>query len=165
MLEKDHKIPELDSWLNENKDLINTIKKEKKHSINIQIDFEPATFDIDNLDHIEVEKEFWYKSEGTKTKILEKLRKTKKNEFNYIIDFHGLTKKQAKLNLDKLLKLCLEKNYRKLKVIFGKGHHSSKNPELVKIVISYCIKSRYIKAACSAKKNDGGIGVIYIQLV
>ncbi|MBH44401.1 MAG: hypothetical protein CMD88_02990 [Gammaproteobacteria bacterium] len=165
MLEKDYKIPELDKWLKENPDQIKSAKKEKKDLIELEENFEPASFDIENLEYTEIDDQFSYKSNGIQTKILEKLKKNKKNEFDCVEDLHGLTKRQAKTKLDNVIKEAIRRKYKKIKIIFGKGHHSPGMSELIKVVTSYCIKSKHIKVACSAKKNDGGIGVIYIQLV
>ena len=93
------------------------------------------------------------------------------------IDLHGLSLENANINIKKFINESFEKNFRKIKVITGKGNRSKvqENPyvscelSVLKNSVPEFIKNdtsliKKIQKIYKAKADEGGEGVFYILL-
>ena len=93
------------------------------------------------------------------------------------IDLHGLSLENANINIKKFINESFEKNFRKIKVITGKGNRSKvqENPyasyelSVLKNSVPEFIKNdksliKKIHKIYKAKADEGGEGVFYILL-
>ena len=108
-------------------------------------------------------------------KDLSKKRVNNNLRFNY--DLHGHNLLEANKKVKEIIYLCLEKNYREILFITGKGIHSnvdtdvyiSKDLSKLKHSVPEFIKSspelsKYVSSMSTASREDGGEGAITIKL-
>jgi len=99
------------------------------------------------------------------------------NLYRFRYDLHGFTLLEANEKVKQIILSCLEKNYKEILLITGKGIHSnpdkdvyaSKDLSKLKYSVPEYIKSdsdlsRYVKSIENADKLDGGEGAIIIKL-
>ncbi len=97
------------------------------------------------------------------------------NRFKY--DLHGFTLDEANKKAKEIVLSCVEKNYKEILLITGKGIHSntekdiyiSKDLSKLKYSVPEFIKSdldlsKYIASISEASRIDGGDGAIIIKL-
>ena len=97
------------------------------------------------------------------------------NRFKY--DLHGFTLDEANKKVKEIVLSCVEKNYKEILIITGKGIHSntekdiyiSKDLSKLKYSVPEFIKSdldlsKYIASISDASRIDGGDGAIIIKL-
>ena len=97
------------------------------------------------------------------------------NRFKY--DLHGFTLDEANKKVKEIVLSCVEKNYKEILLITGKGIHSntekdiyiSKDLSKLKYSVPEFIKSdldlsKYIASISEASRIDGGDGAIIIKL-
>ena len=97
------------------------------------------------------------------------------NRFKY--DLHGFTLDEANKKVKEIVLSCVEKNYKEILIITGKGIHSntekdiyiSKDLSKLKYSVPEFIKSdldlsKYIASISEASRIDGGDGAIIIKL-
>ena len=109
------------------------------------------------------------KDQSHKNKIL--------NNYRFKFDLHGYTLVNANIKVKNLILLCIEKNYKEILLITGKGIHSntdkdiyvSKDLSKLKYSVPEYIKSnsdlsKYVLSVSAADKKDGGDGAIVIKL-
>jgi DNA-nicking Smr family endonuclease len=114
------------------------------------------------LKPVQGEEFIGYKRESIDNKTLRKLRKGQYN-VEAILDLHGLSVEQAKLEVDFFLQHCLRENKRVVLIIHGKGHHS-KAPILKNKLNHWLRQTEIILAFCSATPGHGSRGAIYVLL-
>ena len=103
--------------------------------------------------------------------------KTKFNNARFIYDLHGYTLAEANRRVGELIFNCMEKDYKEILLITGKGIHSntekdvfaSKDLSKLKYSVPNYINthnelSKYVISINDAKKEDGGEGAIIIKL-
>ena len=106
---------------------------------------------------------------------IQKASQSRPNRFKF--DLHGFTLSQANEKVKEIILLCLEKNYKEILFITGKGIHSntekdvyvSKDLSKLKFSVPQFIKSdldlsKYILSISNADLADGGDGAIIIKL-
>lgn len=82
------------------------------------------------------------------------------------IDLHGMTLKEAEVEIAKFLRNALIKGLSCVKIIHGRGLRSPKGPVLKEAVEKW-LKGRfkkYILAYVTARDKDGGLGATYVML-
>jgi len=82
------------------------------------------------------------------------------------LDLHGRVVAEAESEVDNFIKESLNKRYRCIKIIHGRGLRSSKGPVLKEALVKW-LSVRYRKnvlAFVSARQCDGGLGALYILL-
>ena len=97
------------------------------------------------------------------------------NRFKY--DLHGFTLLEANEKVREIILLCVQKKYKEILLITGKGIHSnieknvyvSKDLSKLKYSVPEYIKSnldllRHVTSISNAHKTDGGDGAIIIKL-
>ena len=98
------------------------------------------------------------------------MKKLKPKKFNKYeqrtdaeLDLHGYTRLEAEALLIDFLVLAKEKNYRRIRIIIGKGHHSANGQSILGEFIRTYLHHKLIKFS-EAKINEGGSGALEIKL-
>ncbi|MFN3396248.1 MAG: Smr/MutS family protein [Thermodesulfovibrionales bacterium] len=102
---------------------------------------------------------------GAKGQICERLHSGDFSIQDYI-DLHGMTLKEAEVEIAKFLRNALIKGLSCVKIIHGRGLRSPKGPVL-KGAVENWLKGRfkkYILAYVTARDKDGGLGATYVML-
>ena len=99
------------------------------------------------------------------------------NEGRYKFDLHGYTLNEANKKVKEIILFCVEKNYKEILLITGKGIHSkndknifaSKNLGKLKYSVPDFIQSdedlrRSILSISEASLKDGGAGALLLKL-
>ena len=99
------------------------------------------------------------------------------NEGRYKFDLHGYTLNEANKKVKEIILFCVEKNYKEILLITGKGIHStndkniftSKNLGKLKYSVPDFIQSdedlrRSILSISQASLKDGGAGALLLKL-
>ncbi len=95
----------------------------------------------------------------------------------YKYDLHGFNLVEANKKIKDIILFCIEKNYKEILLVTGKGIHSntdkdiyvSKDLSKLRYSVPEYLKSdpnisKYIKSISGADKRDGGDGAIIIEL-
>ena len=95
----------------------------------------------------------------------------------YKFDLHGFTLDEANIKVKEIIEYCVQKKFKELLLITGKGIHStsdkdayiSKNLGKLKFSVPEFIKSnselnKFVISMNDAEKKDGGEGAIIIKL-
>jgi DNA-nicking Smr family endonuclease len=81
------------------------------------------------------------------------------------LDLHGLNSAAAKQQLLRFLQHCLDKNYRCIHVVHGKGYRSSEGHPVLKNELNQWLRNYHaVQAFCSAPQKDGGTGAVWVLL-
>ena len=122
----------------------------------------------------------WNKYTKNPTDIIDKdnfNRVSRPNNQRFKFDLHGLTLLEANEKVKKIIFSCVEKNYKEILLITGKGIHSnteknvyaSKDLSKLRYSVPEYIRSdldlsKHIVSISNADKIDGGDGAIIIKL-
>ncbi|MFN3479156.1 MAG: Smr/MutS family protein [Thermodesulfovibrionales bacterium] len=104
-------------------------------------------------------------NKGIKGQICKRLHRGDFSIQDYI-DLHGMTLKEAEVEIAKFLRNALIKGLSCVKIIHGRGLRSPKGPVL-KGAVEKWLKGRfkkYILAYVTARDKDGGLGATYVIL-
>jgi DNA-nicking Smr family endonuclease len=108
--------------------------------------------------------ELVYHRAGVQTSVLKKLRRGQ-YRVQAEIDLHGLTVAEAKQALRDFLATALDRQYRCVRIIHGKGLRSGhRGPVLKGVVSSVLRRVKPVVAYVSARQVDGGTGAVYVLL-
>jgi DNA-nicking Smr family endonuclease len=117
----------------------------------------------DELD-VESGDELVFRREGVSDAVLRRLRRGEyavRDE----LDLHGLSQEDARLALNAFLAECEAHGRRCLRVIHGKGNRSGERGPVLKSAVNRWLRRHgTVKAFCSARRNDGGTGAVYVLL-
>lgn len=99
-------------------------------------------------------------------------RKMKKEKFRHknkylfpvqdTLDLHEFTREQAVIKVKDFLKNAKDNNYKKVRIITGKGLHSASGKGILKRFVENIIENASLKYS-EAKINEGGGGAIDIE--
>jgi DNA-nicking Smr family endonuclease len=120
---------------------------------------------LDALDlDVESGDELTYRREGVPESVLRRLRRGEyavRDE----IDLHGMTQAEARGALAAFLADAAHHGHRCLRIIHGKGLRSGhRGPVLKSAVNRWLRRHGAVRAFCSARRNDGGTGAMYVLL-
>ena len=108
--------------------------------------------------------ELVYHRAGVQMTVLRKLRRGQ-YRVQAEIDLHGMTVAEAKLALRDFLADALERQFRCVRIIHGKGLRSGhRGPVLKGAVSSVLRRMGAVVAYVSARQVDGGTGAVYVLL-
>jgi DNA-nicking Smr family endonuclease len=108
--------------------------------------------------------ELVYHRGGVHASVLRKLRRGQ-YRVQAEIDLHGLTATEAKQALREFLADALDRQFRCVRIIHGKGLRSGhRGPVLKGVVSSVLRRVRPVVAYVSARQVDGGTGAVYVLL-
>ncbi len=81
------------------------------------------------------------------------------------LDLHGQTVAEARNSLGRFLADCGTRNIRAVRIIHGKGHGSRQNKPVLKGMVNRWLQQcDEVLAFCSARREDGGTGAVYVLL-
>lgn len=81
------------------------------------------------------------------------------------LDLHGMTQDEARLALTAFLAEAGKQDRHCLRIIHGKGRRSGhRGPVLKSAVNRWLRRHAAVRAFCSARRNDGGTGALYVLL-
>ena len=105
------------------------------------------------------------------------IQKDSQSNCRFKYDLHGFTLLEANEKIKEIILSCVEKNYKEILLITGKGIHSnnekdvyvSKDLSKLRYSVPEYIKSdldlsKYVLSISNATKTDGGDGAIIIKL-
>ena len=124
---------------------------------------ESLAFDAADLD-VESGDELAFRREGVAESSLRRLRRGEyavRDE----VDLHGMTQDEARLALGHFLAEAAHVGRRCVRIIHGKGRGSGhRGPVLKSAVNRWLRRHGDVQAFCSARRNDGGTGALYVLL-
>lgn len=101
---------------------------------------------------------------GLQKNVLKKLRKGFFG-LDASIDLHGLTRRQANVQLACFIQNSIEAGCRCIHIIHGKGYHSLNNQPVLKNNINGWLRQhKAVQAFCSAPSKEGGVGAVFVLL-
>ncbi len=95
------------------------------------------------------------------------LRRLKQGEFAVRdeIDLHGMTQDEAHPAIGAFLSEAVAQRRRCVRVIHGKGRGSGQRGPVLKSAVNRWLRRHAaVRAFCSARRNDGGTGALYVLL-
>ncbi|MGH9462656.1 MAG: Smr/MutS family protein, partial [Vicinamibacteria bacterium] len=98
------------------------------------------------------------------------LRRLKNGEFSVQahLDLHGLGPEEATAELERFLRGAVALGHCCVRIVHGRGKHSSSDPSVLKKHVTRWLSSRktsrYVAAFASARWLDGGGGAVYVLL-
>jgi DNA-nicking Smr family endonuclease len=108
--------------------------------------------------------ELVYHRAGVQTSVLRKLRRGQ-YRVQAEIDLHGMTVVEAKQALREFLANALDRQFRCVRIIHGKGLRSGHRGPVLKGVVSAVLRRvGPVVAYVSARQVDGGTGAVYVLL-
>lgn len=100
---------------------------------------------------------------GLQHKVLKRLRQGKQ-AIEHVLDLHGLTVEQARLELIAFLAECEALGLRHVIIVHGKGYRSKGKPVIKPMVNRWLRDAECVLAFHSAQAKDGGSGSVYVLL-
>lgn len=101
---------------------------------------------------------------GLQKAVLKKLRKGYYG-IDGDIDLHGQTSRQAQQHLLRFLHDCVERGWRCVQIIHGKGYNSPDQQPVLKNDLNLWLRQhRDVLAFCSTPPRAGGTGALYVLL-
>lgn len=120
-------------------------------------------FDAHDLD-VESGEELGFRRDGVSESVLRRLRRGEyavRDE----LDLHGMTQDEARAALGAFLAEAALHDRRCVRVIHGKGRGSGNRGPVLKSAVNRWLRRHAVVAAfCSARRNDGGTGALYVLL-
>jgi len=84
------------------------------------------------------------------------------------LDLHGATPEEARPVVVRFLRRCRQQRLSCVRIVHGRGKHSSEEPSVLKTAVTRWLSSRklskWVVAFASARWRDGGAGAIYVLL-
>ncbi|MBE9567371.1 MAG: Smr/MutS family protein [Proteobacteria bacterium] len=100
---------------------------------------------------------------GLQHKVIKKLRQGK-HPIELVLDLHGLTIEQARVELQEFLGVCEAAGVRHVIIIHGKGFRSRDKPVIKPMLNRWLREVDTVLAFHSAQPKDGGSGAVYVLL-
>lgn len=120
--------------------------------------------DLPPPDRVETGDDLFHRREGVQLAVMRKLRRGH-YRCQAEIDLHGMVVSVARHCLAVFLRDALDRNYRCIRVVHGKGLRSGNRGPVLKTKVAGWLRQRdEVLAYCSARENDGGTGAVYVLL-
>jgi DNA-nicking Smr family endonuclease len=119
---------------------------------------DPADLDVESGEELR------FRRDGVQESVL---RRLKQGEFAVRdeIDLHGMTQDEARVALAAFLSEAVAHRRRCVRVIHGKGRGSGQRGPVLKSAVNRWLRRHgAVRAFCSARRNDGGTGALYVLL-
>jgi len=104
-----------------------------------------------------------WKQDGVQHAVFSKLRRGG-YALEYELDLHQKTVKEAQQAVFKLFQQVRVKNWRCVLISYGKGERSATPGRLKSYVARWLIDHPDVIAYCSAQRNHGGVGSVYVLI-
>jgi DNA-nicking Smr family endonuclease len=128
-----------------------------------QVLADSLSFDAHDLD-VESGDELAFRRDGVAEAVLRRLRRGEyavRDE----LDLHGMTQDEARVALGAFLAESVLHGRRCIRIIHGKGRGSGhRGPVLKSAVNRWLRRHDAVRAFCSARRNDGGTGALYVLI-
>jgi len=169
MTNKDKGLSEFEKLLEESDIDISKVLNEKNNEDQNFLDhksFQDIKVSLDDLYEKNLKDYFIHKKNGIQTKVLDKLKNLKyKFSSSQIIDLHGMTTKEALIELNIFIKKNYENQSKYILIIHGKGLNNKEGvAPLKRLVQKSIINCDIAMASTSAGIKDGGYGATYVLL-
>ncbi|HGX92925.1 MAG TPA: DNA mismatch repair protein MutS [Candidatus Tenderia sp.] len=113
---------------------------------------------------VEIDDELRFIRPGVQKTVLRKLRRGQLL-IGAELDLHGHIQTTARSTLSAFLRACVERDIRCIKIIHGKGYGSRQGRPVLKGKVNSWLRQRdEVLAFCSARREDGGTGAVYVLL-
>ena len=113
---------------------------------------------------METGDELIFKRDGVQNSVMRKLRRGQFAIQGHL-DLHGLTTPEAKRTLAGFLVDCVQREWRCVRIVHGKGLRSPGQVPVLKPKVSHWLAQREeVMAFISTPATDGGTGAIYVLL-
>ena len=117
--------------------------------------------EADDVDHSE---ETSFHRPGIQRAVLRRLRRGHYGMADEL-DLHGMTQREAQAALDEFFEEAARKRSRSVRIIHGKGRHSSRNVSVLRPMVYGWLRRRAeVVAYCAAAIGDGGGGAVVVLL-
>lgn len=81
------------------------------------------------------------------------------------LDLHGMTQAEARLALNGFVTECRELGRLCVRIVHGKGRGSGQRGPVLKAAVNRWLRrTAAVRAFCSARREDGGTGAVYVLL-
>ncbi len=108
--------------------------------------------------------DLWHRQNGIQHSVMRRLRRGH-YRCQAEIDLHGMIVNVARHCLAVFLRDCLDRGYRCVRIVHGKGLRSGNRGPVLKIKVAGWLRQRSeVLAYCSAREIDGGTGALYVLL-
>ena len=108
--------------------------------------------------------DLWHRQNGIQYGVMRRLRRGH-YRCQAEIDLHGMIVDVARHCLSVFLRDCLDRGYRCIRIVHGKGLRSGNRGPVLKNKVSGWLSQRSeVLAYCSARQVDGGTGALYVLL-
>lgn len=115
-------------------------------------------------DYIETGDDLFHRREGVQLSVMRKLRRGQ-YRCEAEIDLHGMIVNVARHCLAVFLREALDRDYRCVRIVHGKGLRSGNRGPVLKTKVAGWLRQRdEVLAYCSARDHDGGTGAVYVLL-
>jgi len=133
--------------------------------LNLEIgDTDETGPDLYSEQEIETGDELHFMRPGIQQRLMHELRRGYL-EIGAELDLHGLTARHAREELQRFLRVCLDRRIRCARIIHGKGYGSEGRQPVLKQKLNLWLRQRdEVLAFCSAPRRDGGTGAAYVLL-
>lgn len=113
---------------------------------------------------IETGDDLFHRREGVQWSIMRKLRRGQ-YRCQAELDLHGMVVDVARHCLAVFLREALDRDYRCVRIIHGKGLRSGNRGPILKVKVAGWLRQRdEVLAYCSARQTEGGTGAVYVLL-
>lgn len=105
-----------------------------------------------------------YRAEGIQDGVMRKLKRGQYH-LDAELDLHGCNRERAHTLITQFLARSLDRGFRCVRIIHGKGNRSPNSGPVLKIHVASWLRRRQdVVAYCSARPSDGGTGAVYVLL-
>lgn len=143
------------------------LKRSNKYKQDAEDELETQYHGLSDLHeeaNVGAEDELSYARSGVQNSVLRKLKRAQ-FPIEAELDLHKLTREQAKSALVSFLSGCTNEGIRCIRLIHGKGYGSADKIPVLKANVDHWLRQRDdVLAFCSAARDDGGAGALYILL-
>ena len=123
-----------------------------------------ALHDAINIEPVESEEELLFRRPGIQHNTFRKLRKGQLT-VESDLDLHGLTAREARLEIARFLHRAGTLGERCVRIIHGKGNRSADHGPVLKNKVNVWLRQRDdVLAFASTHPKDGGTGAVYVLI-
>ncbi|KAF3981082.1 MAG: DNA mismatch repair protein MutS [Methylococcales symbiont of Hymedesmia sp. n. MRB-2018] len=116
------------------------------------------------IEKLEQEDSIRFIAPGLQKNVLKKLRRGGFG-LHASVDLHGLTSREANIQLSRFLQSSIETGCRCIHIIHGKGYRSANKQPVLKNDINVWLRQhKEVLAFCSAPQKEGGTGAVFVLL-
>jgi DNA-nicking Smr family endonuclease len=120
--------------------------------------------DDEDVASVQSDEALYFHRSGVQHRILVELQRGEMRS-EAELDLHGLNQEQAHQALHRFLMRALERHWRCVRIIHGKGGRTLEHAPILKNKVNQWLRRyEFVLAFCSAKASEGGTGSVYVLL-